>query len=206
MISRAAMSSTLSMLLCSVALLAAGCDKGPKAGAANAASVSAAPTAVPVAEGAAGATAPAPAPSGKVDGTAYGAGVQLAASTPIDTILADPAAYNGKPVRVEGLITDVCPKRGCWMELAGTAPGQKLRFKVTDGQIVFPLDAKGKYALAEGVLAVRELSIEETRANAEYQAKEYGIAYDPASITKPSSLVRIDGTGAVLRDQQSSAK
>ena len=41
----------------------------------------------------------------------------------IDALLADPAAYQGKTVRVEGMITDVCPKRGCWFDLAGTEPG-----------------------------------------------------------------------------------
>jgi hypothetical protein len=105
-------------------------------------------------------------------------------------------------VRVEGMITDVCPKRGCWFDLAGGGPGKKLKFKVTDGEMVFPVDAKGKVAVAEGVVAVRELSIEESKQYAEYQAKEYGIPYDPASITKPTSVVRLDGTGAVFRDQK----
>lgn len=192
------MKSSLSAVLFVVAALVAatGCDKGPKAGAANAEQVAAAKKATDQA----GATAAAPT-AGVPTGTSYGEGVKLAASTPIETILADPMAFHGKPVRVEGLILDVCPKRGCWMELAGTQAGQKMRFKVVDGQIVFPMDAKGKYAVAEGVLAVKELTLEETKANAEYQAKEYGRPYDPASITAPERLVRLDGTGAVLRDK-----
>jgi hypothetical protein len=68
--------------------------------------------------------------------------------------------------------------------------------------MVFPPDAKGKFAVAEGVVAVRELSIEESKKYAEYQSKEYGIPYDEASITKPTSIVRLDGTGAVFRDQK----
>ena len=132
----------------------------------------------------------------------FGAGVKLAESTPIDTLLADPKAYQGKTVRVEGMITDVCPRRGCWFDLAGGGPGKKLKFKVTDGEMVFPADAKGKYAVAEGVVAVNELSIEESKQYAKEQAEEYGTPYDPASITKPTSLVRLDGTGAVFRDQK----
>src|SRR6187399_1383600 len=73
----------------------------------------------------------------------FGAGVKLGESTAIDAILAAPKAYSGKTVRVEGMVTDVCPKRGCWFELAGAKPGQKLRFKVTDGEMVFPMDSKG---------------------------------------------------------------
>ena len=145
----------------------------------------------------AAATAPA---KSEAKGKSFGAGVKLSETTPIDTILANPKDWNGKTVRVEGMITDVCPKRGCWMELAGSQPGQKLRFKVTDGEMVFPMDAKGQRATAEGVVAVKEMSIEESKQYAEYQAKEYGKPYDPASITQPTVVARIDGTGAIIHD------
>ncbi|HWU85677.1 MAG TPA: DUF4920 domain-containing protein [Kofleriaceae bacterium] len=171
-----------------VCLPLAACDKGPKAGEAKTA------TEQP-AQGTAAAQAAQAAPAGQT----FGAGVKLAASTPIDTILADPKAFQGKTVRVEGMVTDVCPKRGCWFEMAGDAAGKKLKFKVTDGEMVFPVDAKGRHAVAEGVVAVRELSLEESKQYAEYEAKEYGRPFDPASITKPTSVVRLDGTGAVLR-------
>jgi hypothetical protein len=196
---------TTSRALCLVLLCLplAACDKGPKPGEAKAAPTAAAgetpaaaaPTgAAPAATAATTTAAPA--------GTPFGAGVKLAETTPIDTILADPKAYQGKTVRVEGMITDVCPKRGCWFDMAGGGPGQKLKFKVTDGEMVFPPDAKGKFAVAEGVVAVRELSLEQTKERAEYQKKEYGIPYDPASITKPTLYVQLDGTGAVFRDQK----
>jgi hypothetical protein len=180
------------LLLC---LPLAACDKAPKSGEATAAPAAPAVSGAPVA-------ATVAATSQASAGTPFGAGVKLAEATPIDTILADPKAYQGKVVRVEGMITDVCPKRGCWFDMAGGGPGKKLKFKVTDGEMVFPADAKGKYAVAEGVVAVNELSIEKSKEYAEYQAKEYGIPYDPASITKPTSIVRIDGTGAVFRDQK----
>ena len=157
----------------------AGCDKGPKSDAAK-----------PVDK---------PAATAKSSrDLSFGGGVKLAESTSIDKILASPKDWNGKTVRVEGMITDVCPKRGCWMELAGTQPGNKLRFKVTDGEMVFPMDAKWQRASAEGVIAVKELSVEESKQYAEYQAKEYGKPYDPATITQPTVIARIDGTGAVI--------
>ncbi|HWO19392.1 MAG TPA: DUF4920 domain-containing protein [Kofleriaceae bacterium] len=193
---------TMSRALCLVLLCLplAACDKGPKPGEAkaapSAATATAAAPAAPAAPPAASTQTASPA------GASFGAGVKLADATPIDTILADPKTYQGKAVRVEGMITDVCPKRGCWFDMAGGGPGQKLKFKVTDGEMVFPLDAKGKYAVAEGVISVRELSLEQTKERAEYQAKEYGIPYDPASITKPTLLVQLDGTGAVFRDQK----
>jgi Domain of unknown function (DUF4920) len=180
-------------LLAVVALgVLAACDSGPKTRAASGATAT---VAVPPA-----AVAPTPAPA--ASGTSLGAGVKLAESTSIDALLADPKAYAGKTVRVEGMIVDVCPKRGCWMDLAGSGAGQKLRFKVVDGEMVFPLEAKGKYALAEGVVAVNELSLEETKEYVAYQHREYGAKRDPATVTEPMSIVRLDGTGAVLRDQR----
>jgi hypothetical protein len=176
------------------AVLLAGCDAGPKTSAAAAPSAgsSSGPAATP---GVAPATTTA-------SGASFGAGVKLETSIPIDVLLADPKAQVGKAVRVEGMIVDVCPKRGCWMDLAGPGPGQKVRFKVTDGEMVFPVDAKGKYAVVEGVVAVNELTLEQTREYVAYQHEEYGADRDPASVTEPMVLVRIDGTGAVIRDRR----
>jgi len=185
---------TLSFSL-GLAMLAA-CDKGPTKSNAQPAVASA-----PASPSAAAVPAPAKAPTAAVDGTKFGAGVTLTETTSVDAILADPNAYKGKTVRVEGMVVDVCAKRGCWFELASSTPGQKLKFKVTDGEMVFPVDAKGKIAVAQGEISVRELTLEETKQNAEYEAKEYGKAYDPASITAPKAIVRIDGTGAVFRDK-----
>jgi hypothetical protein len=63
---------------------------------------------------------------------------------------------------------------------------------------VFPMDSKGRKAVAEGVVAVTELTLEQTKERAQYEAKEYGKPYDPAAITEPAVVVRIDGTGAVF--------
>lgn len=181
----------LASLAIIVTVAVTGCDKGPKAKAAPS------PTAATADPGAK------PEGNGTVtaSGQSFGAGVKLPASTPIATILADPKAYAGKTVRAEGMIVDVCPKRGCWFEMAGPNPGEKLRFKVVDGEMVFPIDAKGKYAVAEGVLAVTEMSLEDSVAYAKYQAEEKGAAFDPASVTAPISVVRLDGTGALIRDK-----
>ena len=194
---RAARSLMLALLVAAPALVA-GCDKGPPAR--GEAPVTAAKT-EPAAAASAAPAAPAAA-AAAVEGKAYGAGVKLAAATAIADILKDPNAFQGKTVRVEGMISDVCPQRGCWMELAGENAGEKMRFKVEDGDMVFPMEAKGQYAVTEGVVAVNELSLEDSKKYAEYQAKEYGKPYDPASITTPTRIVRLDGVGAVLRDQK----
>lgn len=84
------------------------------------------------------------------DGKKYGKEISLKNKTKISDILSNPAKYEGKKVLVEGTVVGVCESRGCWIELAGDKEFQKIKVKVEDGEIVFPLEAKGKKALVEG--------------------------------------------------------
>ncbi len=84
------------------------------------------------------------------DGKKYGKEITLKEKTKISEILKNPAAFEGKRVLVEGTVIGVCEKRGCWIRLAGDKDYESIRVKVRDGEIVFPLEAKGKKALVEG--------------------------------------------------------
>lgn len=202
----------LGALALSTALATAGCTKEPAAEAepAAAAEPAAEAAAEAEAEAATGTEAAAPAAAAVAasepaaeGGDVYGTGVGDDSETvSIADLSANPEAYAGKSVRVEGTVTDVCPKRGCWFDMAGSEPGQKMRFKVRDGEMVFPVDAKGKYAVAEGVVALQPLSLEQTREYLAYQAREYGADVDPESVTEPMTIVRLDGKGAVIRDAE----
>ena len=130
----------------------------------------------------------------------YGAGVEDIESISISDIAADPEAFDGRTVRIEGMVTDVCSKRGCWIEMAGGAAGKKARFKVKDGEMVFPMSAKGKQAVAQGKVVAQKLSIEEARALEKHYAEEAGREFDPESITEGRTVFRIQGTGAVITD------
>ena len=84
----------------------------------------------------------------------FGAAPTVAEATPIPQLLAKPADFQGKTVRVEGVVTGVCTMMGCWMAIApADAPkGQAILIKVDDGVIVFPTSARGKRATAQGVV------------------------------------------------------
>ena len=47
-------------------------------------------------------------------GDSYGEGLELAEATPISDILARPHDFEGKVVRVEGPVKEVCQAMGCW--------------------------------------------------------------------------------------------
>jgi hypothetical protein len=118
----------------------------------------------------------------------------------VSELLTHPDDYVGKNVRVEGLITDVCPKRGCWMELASDREFETIRIKVEDGVIVFPMDAKGKRAEAEGIFTKIEVSPEQALAHAKHMAEERGEAFDAEKAGDlPTVIYQIQGTGAVVR-------
>jgi hypothetical protein len=131
--------------------------------------------------------------------TKYGKGVSEAAPVKLSELMAKPDAYVGKVVKVEGLVTEVCPKRGCWINVAGDKEFQTIRIKVEDGVIVFPLSAKGKRADVEGILRKIELTKEEAIARAKHEAEEKKVPFDEKSVTGPMVIYQIEGTGAVIR-------
>jgi hypothetical protein len=129
----------------------------------------------------------------------YGGGVTLAETTSIGKILAEPDAWVGKHVRVEGEVTDVCPMKGCWMEIS-EPEGDRLRVKVDDGVIVFPVDSKGKRAVAEGVVEAIPMSREQYLGWLSHLAEEKGETFDAATVTGdgPFKILQLRGLGAQI--------
>ena len=78
----------------------------------------------------------------------FGAGVKLASATQIQKLYDAPETFVGKTVRVDGVVTAVCEEMGCWMAIAPANDRERVvRFKVEhDGELVFPLSARGKAA------------------------------------------------------------
>lgn len=136
----------------------------------------------------------------QAEGKVYGAPLTGAPTVTIAQVMDDPTAYENKVIRVEGLVVDVCTKRGCWFEMAGDRPGMKMRFKVRDGDMVFPPTAKGKRAVAEGKVTVKSMTLEQTRKYEEHMAEDAGRDFDPESVTEPMVMVMLQGKGAVIRD------
>jgi hypothetical protein len=152
----------------------------------------------------------------------YGKPLTLKETTKISDILAKPDAYNGKRVKVQGPIVDVCSMKGCWIAIGSDKEFESIRFKVDEGVIVFPMDSKGLTATVEGVLTVTVLSVADQIAAAEEMAKEAagkekgtgmgagaGMGhqmgaeagkdkkpFDPKSIKGPKTVIMIKGEAA----------
>ena len=134
------------------------------------------------------------------EGKVYGDALTGTETTKISQLLSHADEYLGKVVRVEGLVTGVCKKRGCWMTIASEEEEfQEIRIKVDDGVIVFPLEAKGKQAIAEGVFTKFELTLEQTVNYRAHHAEEQGKEFDRSTVTEPLVVYQIKGHGAVIR-------
>lgn len=128
--------------------------------------------------------------------TKLGNGVTLEKVTPIAEVIAQPASFEGKTVRIEGVVKAVCTHMGCWMALAPSADAKEtVRLKVDDGVIVFPVSAKGKKASAQGVVERVSKDPEGAEAAAE-QAKAEG--NKAPSAESAAAQFHIKATGAVI--------
>ena len=152
-----------------------------------------------------------PALAGDGVGT-YGDGVTLSEAVAIDTLVANPDEYVGKTVRVDGVITAVCKKRGCWMQVTDKDSGNGVRIKVEDGVIVFPYESMGREASAEGVFDAIKLTPEQIEAR-RAAAHNHGegetcdksgpkgqgtdVGCDAPAVNEYVYLIR--GTGAVIK-------
>lgn len=118
----------------------------------------------------------------------------------VGTVVSTPEPLVGKVVQVKGKVTEVCVMAGCWMALVDTETNQTLRIKVNDGDIVFPKEAIGKMAIAEGTLSKTVLTKQQTIARMKHEADEMGRKFDASKITAGMTVVQINGTGARLLD------
>jgi len=138
---------------------------------------------------------------GAQEATVYGAGVTETDSVPLETLLDRPEEYVGKTVRVEGKITDVCAKMGCWIDIAGENPKRPVRFKVEDGVIEFPVECKGRSVVAQGVFTRIELTEAQALSWAQHEAEERGEEFDPETAKIATTIYRMEGTGAAVRQR-----
>jgi len=97
--------------------------------------------------------------------TKFGAEQKLgeAETVSVATVLTAPDQYDGKYVRMSGVVTSVCPKKGCWMRVSptGSKPGDAtvfLKFPDPDEGMYIPLEAVGHETVIEGTIKNGQMS------------------------------------------------
>ncbi|WP_417763315.1 DUF4920 domain-containing protein [Shewanella sp.] len=128
----------------------------------------------------------------------FGTAVEADKLTAVSTILATPNDYVGKQVTIKGVVTNVCEKRGCWMTVKSDQRFQELFIKVRDGDMVFPMSARGSEAIVTGKLSAVPLSLEQSRAYLADEAKKQGKDFDVASVTEPVNFYQLAPSGVKI--------
>ena len=112
--------------------------------------------------------------------------------------------YLDKNVVIQGKIVDVCPMKGCWIEVKDFDSEKSIRVKVKDGEIVFPENSKNKEVLVEGIFSKIDFTEEQAIQWKIHLAEEKGIELTSEDIELDvSDLIeyRIKGLGAQITTQ-----
>jgi hypothetical protein len=90
----------------------------------------------------------------------YGEALPAGNAEDLGRVLADPSAYADLNITVEGVVRQVCQRRGCWLELATSsdqaAPGCRVTSK--DHAFFVPTNSAGSRARVRGRAEVKVIS------------------------------------------------
>tara|TARA_B100000700_G_scaffold35909_1_gene35037 strand:+ start:23 stop:535 length:513 start_codon:yes stop_codon:yes gene_type:complete len=131
----------------------------------------------------------------------YGNKIILKEYSSFEDLMSSPDQYLDKDVLISGEIVEVCPMRGCWINVKDNNSDIIIRVKVTDGMIVFPLSSKGKQVDAQGKFLKLNFTEEQAKNWKIHLAEEQGVILNPDDvILEPSDLVeyRVVGKGAQI--------
>lgn len=74
----------------------------------------------------------------------------------VGEVLSNVDKYEGREIRVGGIVTNLCEHSGCWIEIADHEgdKGLFVKFTFEEESVRVPPEAKGHHAIAEGKLKV----------------------------------------------------
>lgn len=99
-------------------------------------------------------------------------------------------------VKIKAKITEVCPKKGCWLKLE-LENGETAMVKMKDYGFFLPLAAKGKTVVIDGEVNLKTTSVAELKHYAE-DAKKTKEEID--AIKEPKKEVKVMAKGIVIVD------
>ncbi len=125
------------------------------------------------------------APTGEVYGKALPSGKPI----PATAVMASPAKYNGQRVMLEGVVSEVCKVKGCWMVMSDGA--SKMRVTFENYSFFVPKDCAGRSVRVEGAFAMKEISV----ADAKHYLEDAGRHAEAAKITEPVKELTLVASG-----------
>lgn len=137
-------------------------------------------------------------PAGNANpGDWYGTQVEPAGAVDIATIPAKLQTTDSFYTKVKAKVLDVCPKRGCWLQLA-VNDSTTAFVKMKDYAFFLPTAAKGKTIVLEGEAKTITTSVDELRHYAK-DAKKPQAEID--AITQPEKEIRFTASGITVVEE-----
>ncbi|MFI5451297.1 DUF4920 domain-containing protein [Pedobacter sp. UC225_61] len=128
------------------------------------------------------------------EGKSFGEGVKKGNVITTAEVNAKLGNETKKDMKVTGLVTLVCQKKGCFMNLE--APnGETIRVNFKDYAFFMPKDLAGKKVVIDGFAERTETSVEDLKHIAEDAKKP---AEEIAKITKPKKEIVFEAKGVVI--------
>lgn len=124
----------------------------------------------------------------------FGGGAYQGETLAVADVLANPASFAGKKIRVTGTVREICQQKGCWMRVGGEQEQGQVFVKFLDYAFFMPLDGAGREAVMEGELSVVEISVETAR----HYLEDAGKPEEAAKITEPQKQIRFMASGVAL--------
>tara|TARA_B110000003_G_scaffold259500_1_gene279563 strand:- start:8012 stop:8518 length:507 start_codon:yes stop_codon:yes gene_type:complete len=93
-------------------------------------------------------------------------------------------------------ISEVCTKKGCWMNLSDNDLGEKVMVRFKDYGFFMPLNVAGKEVIVQGKAFVDEVSVSDLKHYAEDAGKS---VKQIAEITKPKLKFSFEANGVLMK-------
>lgn len=135
-----------------------------------------------------------PVENAAVTASFYGEKITADSAVAVDELATLMGDKSEMPVKITGEISDVCQKKGCWMEIKN-ANGAPVRVTFKDYGFFMPLDAAGKTAIMDGIAKVEVTSIADLKEYAK-DAGEDKSAIE--AIKEPKKELVFEAKGVIL--------
>lgn len=127
-------------------------------------------------------------------GTVYGAKISSDGAIAIATLPAELHKKTAVATKMKAKVLDVCPKKGCWMELQ-VNDSTTAFVKMKDYGFFVPTALIGKTVVIDGEATLKTTSVQELRHYAEDAKKS---KEEINAITKPKTELRVMANGIVV--------
>lgn len=130
------------------------------------------------------------------EGKSFGEGVKKGEVITTSEINAKLGEKEKADMKVTGIVTLVCQKKGCFMNLA-MPNGETMFVNFKDYAFFMPKDIAGKKVVIDGFAERKETSVEDLKHFAEDAKKSEA---EIAKITKPKKEIVFEAKGVVILD------